>query len=60
MYFCPIELVDKMTIAVREYSKQDVELVLDTMESIAATENDSKRARKYTELLRKYLDRNWE
>ena len=34
MYFCPIELVDKMTIAVREYSKQDVELVLDTMESM--------------------------
>ena len=59
MYFCPIELVDKMTIAVREYSKQDVELVLDTMESIATNENDSKKARKYTSLLRKYLERNW-
>ncbi len=59
MYFCPIELVDKMVMAVKNYSKKDVELVLDTMESIATNENDSKKARKYTSLLRKYLERNW-
>lgn len=58
MYFCPQELLDKMMVAVKQYSKKDVIRILDTIESIAEAEKDRK-ARKYTKLLREYLARNW-
>lgn len=58
MYFCR-ELIKPMSEALREYAKDKVASVLDTMESIAVIQEDSQKAKKYTRLLSNYLERNW-
>ena len=58
-YFCKQKLVDKLKRAIRSYSKKDVDLILDTMESIADVRKDSIQAIEYIRLLRRYIRRNW-
>lgn len=58
MYFCR-ELIEPMNKAIKEYSKDKVTSVLDTMESLAVIQEDSQKAKHYTRLLSKYLERNW-
>lgn len=60
MYFCDFGLVKKMKKAVYDYSKKDVEVVLDTMESIAYDKKDHSQSKRATEKLKNYLDRNWD
>ncbi|MSE06766.1 ISLre2 family transposase, partial [Lactobacillus salivarius] len=50
---------DKLKRAIRSYSKKDVDLILDTMESIADVRKDSIQAIEYIRLLRRYIRRNW-
>ena len=58
-YFCEPELVDKLKQAIFEYSEEKLARVLDTIESVASTEEESSKAIEYVKLLRNYLKRNW-
>lgn len=60
MYFCDFELIKKMKQAIYEYSKKDVEIVLDTMEAIAVIKKDHSQSKRATEKLAAYLSRNWD